>query len=88
VIVEFSRYNRGIDESASEINEWMPPGLQKRWPGYNISRVLRLPPDLNNILAGSERTLAAIFSAQLKIAPLPREKGLGLIFFASVADAM
>ena len=32
--------------------------------------------------------MAAIFSARLKISPLPREKGLGLIFFASVADAM
>src|SRR5207302_4555419 len=31
---------------------------------------------------------AAIFSAELKISPLPREKGLGLIFFASVSEAM
>src|SRR5262249_16604765 len=37
---------------------------------------------------GSEGTLAAIFSAELKISPLPREKGLGLIFFASVGEAM
>ena len=44
--------------------------------------------DLTEILAGSEGTLAAIFSAELKISPLPREKGLGLIFFASVAEAM
>jgi ferredoxin len=43
---------------------------------------------LNEVLAGSEGTLAAIFSAEVKISPLPREKGLGLIFFASVADAM
>src|SRR6202011_6067262 len=40
------------------------------------------------ILAGSEGTLAAIFSAELKLSPLPREKGLGLIFFASIAEAM
>src|SRR6185437_4257894 len=44
--------------------------------------------NLNEILAGSEGTLAAIFSAELKISPLPREKGLGLIFFGSVDDAM
>src|SRR5205823_14095127 len=37
---------------------------------------------------GSEGTLAAIFSAELKISPLPRETGLGLIFFASVGEAM
>src|SRR2546430_8860393 len=42
----------------------------------------------SNILAGSEGTLAAIFSAELKISPLPGEKGLGLIFFASVGEAM
>ncbi|MBA3882064.1 MAG: FAD-binding protein [Chthoniobacterales bacterium] len=73
---------------AADIAEWMPPGLQKRWPGYGIDRFLRLAPDLNNIMAGSEGTLAAIFSAELNIVPLPREKGLGLIFFSSVADAM
>src|SRR5713226_9571499 len=66
----------------------MPPGLLKRWPGYGLERFLRAPNNLNEILAGSEGTLAAIFSAELKISPLPGEKGLGLLFFASVADAM
>src|SRR5438034_9242115 len=65
-----------------------PPGLLKRWPGYGIERFSRAPNNLNEILAGSEGTLAAIFSAELKISRLPREKGLGQIFFASVADAM
>jgi Fe-S oxidoreductase len=60
----------------------------KRWPGYGLERFLREPNNLNEIFAGSEGTLAAIFSAELKISPLPREKGLGLIFFASVGDAM
>src|SRR5436305_3870028 len=68
--------------------ERWPPGLIKRWPGYGIERFLRAPNDLTNILAGSEGTLAAIFSAELIVSPLPREKGLGLIFFASVAEAM
>src|SRR5437899_1014729 len=72
----------------AEMAERWPPGLIKRWPGYGIERFLRAPNDLTNILAGSEGTLAAIFSAELKISPLPREKGLGLIFFASVAEAM
>ena len=73
---------------AHEMAERWPPGLMKRWPGYGIARFLRSPENLNEILAGSEGTLAAIFSAELKISPLPREKGLGLLFFASVADAM
>src|SRR5438034_991476 len=71
-----------------EISERMPPGLLKRWPGYGLERFLRAPNNLNEILAGSEGTLAAIFSAEVKISPLPREKGLGLIFFASVGEAM
>src|SRR5207249_2598120 len=77
-----------ISARSPEMAERWPPGLIKRWPGYGIERFLRAPNDLTNILAGSEGTLAAIFSAELRISPLPREKGLGLIFFASVAEAM
>jgi FAD/FMN-containing dehydrogenase/Fe-S oxidoreductase len=73
--------------SAEMVERW-PPGLIKRWPGYGIERFLRAPNDLTNIFAGSEGTLAAIFSAELKISPLPNEKGLGLIFFSSVDEAM
>jgi FAD/FMN-containing dehydrogenase/Fe-S oxidoreductase len=77
-----------IRAASGEMAERWPPGLIKRWPGYGIERFLRAPNDLTNIIAGSEGTLAAIFSAELKISPLPREKGLGLIFFASVGEAM
>src|SRR5438876_8808397 len=77
-----------IRARSAEMAERWPPGLLKRWPGYGLERFLRAPNNLNEILAGSEGTLAAIFSAKLKISPLPREKGLGLIFFASVGEAM
>src|SRR6266446_1935149 len=77
-----------VRAARSEMAERWPPGLIKRWPGYGIERFLRAPNDLTNILAGSEGTLAAIFSAELKICPLPHEKGLGLIFFASIGEAM
>src|SRR5436189_1331455 len=77
-----------IAAHANEIGDWMPPGLKKRWSGYALARWLRDPGNLNNMLCGSEGTLAAIFSAELKIVPLPGEKGLGLVFFASVAEAM
>ena len=77
-----------IRAHALEMAERWPPGLLKRWPGYGIERFSRSRQDLNEILAGSEGTLAAIFSAELKISPLPHDKGLGLIFFASVMDAM
>jgi len=84
-----------VKQHTLEIAARLPPGLLKRWPGYGLDRLLRAPatedlfqPDLTQILTGSEGTLAAIFSAELKIVPLPRQKGLGLIFFASVAEAM
>ena len=71
-----------------EIQERFPKGLLKRWPGYGIARSAREPDNLIHLLCGSEGTLAAIVSAELKIVPLPEAKGLGLIFFASVAEAM
>src|SRR5437660_1787232 len=77
-----------IRATSAEMEERWPPGLIKRWPGYGIERFLRKPNDLTNILAGSEGTLAAIFSAELKISQLSGKKGLALIFFASVGEAM
>src|SRR6476469_10595917 len=78
---ERAHIERLLREQSAEMAERWPPGLIKRWPGYGLTRFLRAPQNLNEVLAGSEGTLAAIFSAELKISPLPREKGLGLIFF-------
>jgi FAD/FMN-containing dehydrogenase/Fe-S oxidoreductase len=85
---ERARIENLIRVRSAEMAKRWPPGLIKRWPGYGIERFLRAPNDLTNIFAGSEGTLAAIFSAELKISPLPSEKGLGLIFFSSVDEAM
>src|SRR5437667_812770 len=75
--LERDKIERLIRAHTGEISERMPPGLLKRWPGYALERFLRAPSNLSEILTGSEGTLAAIFSAELKISPLPREKGLG-----------
>jgi FAD/FMN-containing dehydrogenase/Fe-S oxidoreductase len=85
---ERARIGNLIRAKSAEMAERWPQGLIKRWPGYGIERFLRAPNDLTNIFAGSEGTLAAIFSAELKILPLPSKKGLGLIFFSSVDEAM
>src|SRR5258707_11211887 len=73
---------------ALEIAERLPAGLLKRRPGYAIERCVKEPDNLLHLICGSEGTLAAIMSAEVKIVPLPEQKGLGLIFFASVAEAM
>lgn len=77
-----------LGNHAAEIRTRMPPGLLKRWPGYGLDRALRAPGNLHHVLAGSEGTLAAISSAELKIVPLPKRKGLAVIFFESVQEAM
>jgi FAD/FMN-containing dehydrogenase/Fe-S oxidoreductase len=84
---------RGLIESIVSFNELaiaehFPPGLLKRWPGYALARMAENPSNLLRILSGSEGTLAAITSAELKIVPLPDERGVGLFFFDSVAEAM
>ncbi len=71
-----------------QITERFPAGLLKRWPGYGLARAMEKPKSLLPILCGSEGTLCGIFSAELRIVPLPAERGVGLLFFASVAEAM
>ena len=71
-----------------EIHERFPAGLLKRWHGYGLARAVEQPGNLIPIICGSEGTLCGIFSAELNVVPLPEERGVGLIFFASVAEAM
>src|SRR5690606_23375612 len=77
-----------IANAADAIREDMPNTLKKRWHGYGVDRYLRTPGDLVQLIAGSEGTLAAIASAELDIVPTPSDIGVGLFFFATVAEAM
>jgi FAD/FMN-containing dehydrogenase/Fe-S oxidoreductase len=70
------------------IEERFPAGLIKRWPGYALDRCVREPGNLINLICGSEGTLAAIVSAELRITPLPKERGLAVLFFKSITEAM
>ena len=70
------------------IGEQFPAGLLKRWPGYGLAAALEQSGNLVPIICGSEGTLAGIFSAQLSVVPLPAERGVGMFFFDSVAEAM
>jgi FAD/FMN-containing dehydrogenase/Fe-S oxidoreductase len=71
-----------------EIAARLPLELNKRRPGYGLDRFTFRRAALTELIAGSEGTLAGIWSAQLQAVPLPKEAGLGLLFFGSVADAM
>jgi FAD/FMN-containing dehydrogenase/Fe-S oxidoreductase len=73
---------------ALEVAERLPPGLLKRRPGYALDRCASQPENLAQLICGSEGTLAAITSAELKIVRLPAQRGVAVIFFTSVAEAM
>jgi FAD/FMN-containing dehydrogenase/Fe-S oxidoreductase len=88
LVVEQEKIAQLVRQQSAAIAERMPPGMLKRWSGYGLERFSRAPDNLTEILSGSEGTLAVIFSAELQIVRLPRAKGLGLVFFASVAEAM
>jgi len=77
-----------IQSHEPEIRGRLPQRLAKRCPGYGLDRWLRHPGDWKYLLSGSEGTLAVLTGATLRISPLPSRKGLGLIFFASIPEAM
>lgn len=77
-----------VNACAEEVRERFHQRICKRWPGYGLDRYLRAPGNLSKLIGGSEGTLAGVFSAELNLVPLPKSKGVGLIFFASVAEAM
>jgi FAD/FMN-containing dehydrogenase/Fe-S oxidoreductase len=79
---------RLLSTNADEIRERFHDGICKRWPGYGLDRCLRAPGDLSKPIGGSEGTLAAIWSAELSLVTPPTSKGIGLIFFDSVDEAM
>ncbi len=91
--LETLRRQRTVVEDLIALNslliaEQFPAGLLKRWPGYGLARAGEQPGNLVPILCGSEGTLAGIFSAELNLVPLPPERGLAVVFFDSVAEAM
>jgi len=77
-----------VAANAAEIRRRLPEGLVKRWPGYGLDRALRAPGDLTKVVAGSEGTLAGITSAVLRVVAKPAHRSLGVIFFASVEEAL
>ena len=72
----------------TEIERRLPANLVKRRPGYDFHRFLTDPSNLVALIAGSEGTLGLITSAILRVVPYPTRKGLGVIFFSSVTEAM
>jgi FAD/FMN-containing dehydrogenase/Fe-S oxidoreductase len=77
-----------VSRNAGLIDERFPKGLLKHAPGYGLDRYLQEKCNLIKLVSGSEGTLTGICAAELNVVPLPEKKGLGLLFFGSVMDAM
>lgn len=85
---EFPELDALIRAHTGEIESRFHAGIIKRWPGYGLDRYLRSGGNFARLFGGAEGTLAAIFSAELDLVPLPAEKGIGLLFFDTVNEAM
>lgn len=64
------------------------PQVQRRVGGYNLDALLSPDPNLAHLMVGSEGTLAAFTSIELKLADLPRFRAMGVCHFPSFRAAM
>ena len=68
------------------------PDLMRRVGGYNIDALVPRPDggaaNLSHLLVGSEGTLAVSKQIELRLAPLPDERVLGVCHFATFRGAM
>jgi len=66
------------------------PALPSRTAGYNLDALLpdRQPHNMAELLVGSEGTLALSKRIELRLAPLPKNRALGVCHFADLRAAM
>ncbi len=94
---------RKLAESVAQIVTTYAPQIRERFPktnrrnaGFALDLVLEqldhgVKPgelDLTGLLCGSEGCLAVTLSAKLKLHPLPRSKGLAILSFPTLEDAI
>jgi FAD/FMN-containing dehydrogenase/Fe-S oxidoreductase len=64
------------------------PKVQRRVGGYNLDSLIVPAPNLAHLLVGSEGTLAVSTAITLRLAPLPRQRVMGVCHFPSFRAAM
>src|SRR5690606_35930556 len=79
-----SLYAREKDEIAARV-----PKVQRRVAGYNLDMASDTGAfNMAHLLVGSEGTLAWLSSLELKLAPIPAHKVLGVVHFPTFYQAM
>ena len=65
------------------------PQIMRRVSGYNLDDFTNEdgPIDLSRMIVGSEGTLAVITEARVRLAPLPKLKGIAAVHFETVVQA-
>ena len=80
---------RRVAEDAREEIARRFPKIMRRVGGYNLDLVLDTADyNLARVIVGSEGTLAAVTSARLNLVPIPKNKGLAVLHFSSIDEAM
>ena len=83
---------RGVQEIAEVARNEVArrfPKIMRRVGGYNLDLVQDTADyNLARIVVGSEGTLAAVTSARLNLVPVPSNKGLAVLHFSSIDEAM
>ncbi len=82
-LLDFAKANRPLIENAF-------PQVSRRVGGYNIDALLPKSalPNFATLLVGSEGTLAISTRLELSLAPLPKDKVLGICHFPTFRAAM
>ena len=65
------------------------PQIMRRVSGYNLDEFTNehAPMDLSHIVVGSEGTLAVITEAKVRLAPMPKMKGIAAVHFRTIFEA-
>lgn len=74
--------------SAELASGFTPPALLRRASGYRLDALTGPRPRWQEIVAGSEGTLAVVTRATLDLSPLPRAKGLAINTYPTLWDAL
>ncbi|MFW6316868.1 MAG: FAD-binding and (Fe-S)-binding domain-containing protein [Halorubrum sp.] len=82
---------RIIDEEADEVEERYPD-LKRNVSGYNLDVLIEEAEtgtvNLARLLVGSEGTLAIVTEAEVSLEPIPATKGVALLTYHDLLDAM